>query len=180
MTSAVTVTTTSKPVVVTTQTRRVSAVVRPSSITITPAMTTVKAAPQLNSTVTIPTCTQGPPGIPGDLPSVIAATDLAGHRVIAADADGCGVYADYRSDSARSVLGVSTGACQAGGKCPLLVRGLLTWPAGGLLTGQPVLLGEDGVLVQSVPLTHWLRQIGFAIDADTISIDIAPAYYLGD
>lgn len=161
-------------------TNRVIVVSSPRTVIITTQQQRVVAATPRTIGVTVPTCTQGPPGVPGDLPSVVVAMDVLPHRVIAIDSEGHGIYADRRNESARSVLGVSSEAASTGTNCALIVRGTITWPDGGWLPGVALLLGEDGLLTQEVPTHLWLRQIGFAIDADTISIDIAPTYYLGD
>lgn len=122
---------------------------------------------------------QGPVGPAGDAPSITAAIDLGGHRAIAANADGEGIYADQSNNTALAVQGISTGAAVTGAACVVARSGLLAYPAGGLTPDAPIFLGATGLLTQTPPTTGWLKQVGYAVDADTISVEIGPAYWLG-
>jgi hypothetical protein len=123
---------------------------------------------------------QGPPGPQGGAVALVAAGTLSGHRVLAANGDGQAIYAQHTDDTALIVQGISPQAGVAGDALPVLRSGLLAWPAGGLTAGAPLFLTTDGQLSHTPPATGWIRQIAVAVDSDTISIDIAPAWRVGD
>ena len=155
-----------------------------SSVTIVDEVVTFTVE-QPRQTVSFEVCQQGPPGPPGpigpagDAPSIVAAVDLGGHRVIAANADGEGVYADQSDNTALAVQGISVGAAVAGDSCVVVRGGALAYPASGLTPDLQIFLGASGLMTQTPPATGWLKQVGFAIDADTISVEFGPAYWLG-
>lgn len=111
--------------------------------------------------------------------SIVADTTLSGHRVIAADADGRGVYAEPSNATARAVVGISPQAAVAEDVLTLVTQGGLAWPAAGLTPGAPLFLGASGTLTQTVPAAGWLRQIAVATAADHLVIDLGPAFWLG-
>lgn len=122
---------------------------------------------------------QGPPGPPGDALSVVAGMDLGGHRVIALDARGLGVYADCMDDSALRVHGISRAAADEGSLCPIVRSGHLDYPPGGLTPSQPLFLGSLGLMSQSPPSSGWVRQVGVALAPALFTVDIGPFYRLG-
>jgi hypothetical protein len=168
----------SEPWVVVTQPGTEIAVVTEPQVTTVVVETT--PAPEV-----IVTGMQGPPGPPGpagpagDAPTLIAATTLSGHRVLAADGNGQAVYAQHTGSTALAVQGLSTQSGVAGDELVILKSGAVAWPAGGLTAGLPLFLTTDGQLSHTPPTTGWIRQIAVAIDADTISIDIGPAWRAG-
>lgn len=123
---------------------------------------------------------QGPIGPAGDAPTLIAGITVSGHRAIAIDANGEGVYADAGDASAMSLYGISTNAALLGEDILVARSGYLEWPAGGLTPGAPLFLGTTGLLTQTVPTTGWLRQVATAIDAASVIVDIGPGFYLGN
>ena len=122
----------------------------------------------------------GPRGPAGDAASVVAASILSGHRVIATNDQGLGILAQPGDASALSVQGVSTQAAIEGGDVLLQRYGPLDWPAGGLTPGAPLFLATDGHLSLTPPSTGWIRQIAVALSDTRINIDIGPAYRVGD
>lgn len=111
--------------------------------------------------------------------TLIAATTLSGHRVIAADAQGRAIYAEATDATAQAVVGISTQAAVADDQLILATQGALDWPAGGLTPDAPLFLSTAGTLTHSAPVLGWLRQIAVAVAADRLVIDIGPAYWLG-
>ena len=131
----------------------------------------------------IVTSKQGPPGPPGpagDATTLIAATTLSGHRVFAVNGDGEAVYAQHTDATALAVQGLSTQSGTAGDELVILKSGAVAWPVDGLTPGLPLFLTTDGQLSHTPPTSGWIRQIAVAIDADTISIDIGPAWRAGE
>lgn len=122
----------------------------------------------------------GPPGPAGDASTLSAATTLSGHRVLAVNGDGQAIYAQHTDATALAVQGLSAQSGVAGDELVILKSGAMTWPAGGLTTGQPLFLTTDGHMSHTPPTSGWIRQMAVAVDADTISIDIGPAYWAGD
>jgi hypothetical protein len=99
--------------------------------------------------------------------------------VIAANSDGEGIYADQTNNTAMAVQGISRAAVVTGDDCVIARAGALAYPAGGLTPDDLLFLGTNGLMTQTPPSTGWLKQVGYAIDADTIAIEIGPAYWLG-
>lgn len=125
----------------------------------------------------------GPPGPVGpggsELIEVIAAVPLSGHRVIALDADGRGIYASQSHESALSVIGISESAAASGDTVRVRQFGVMAWPAGGLSSGS-LWIGEGGVLTQIPPTGGWLRQMGVALSASRVFVSMGEAYWIGD
>lgn len=121
---------------------------------------------------------QGLPGPSGDSVSLVAAIALSGHRVIATDEAGLGVYADHRDASALAACGFSTGAVSEGAEVTLQSSGLLDWPAANLTEDLPVFLGESGQITQTPPSSGWARQVGIARSQELLQVDFGPAYRL--
>ena len=122
----------------------------------------------------------GPIGPPGDAFTLVASQTLSGHRVLAANGDGQAIYASHTDYTALQVQGLSTQSGIEGDVLIVANSGPMPWPAGGLAPGLPLFLTTDGQLSHIPPTSGWIRQIAVAIDADTISIDIGPAWRAGE
>lgn len=60
-----------------------------------------------------------------------------------------------------------------------MAEGPLVEPSWGWTPGLPVFCGPDGVLTQIVPTSGlWLRQVGAAVSATEITVDLRPPVYL--
>lgn len=122
--------------------------------------------------------TQGPRGPVGssgsELNALIAAVALSGHRTIAINADGQGIYADSSSASVYSAIGISVGAASGGAEITVRQSGALDWPAGGLTPGVPLFLGADGYISHTPPATGYVRQIAVALDTNRIHVGLGP------
>lgn len=124
---------------------------------------------------------RGEKGDPGSaLETYTAASALSGHVAVTLDASGYATPADCRSAAhAAALCGVTTGAALAGAPATVRRSGLLTSPGWGLTPGLPVVLGEDGALVQAAPPSAaYLKQIGVALSASSVLIDLQPAIFL--
>lgn len=122
---------------------------------------------------------QGPIGPAGDAPTVICVTNVSGHRVLALNSEGKAVYANSSDETALSVQGINIQAGISGEELVVIKYGPVVWPAGGLTTGEPLFLRENGMISHEPPTTGWLRQIAVALSSSMISIDIGPTWYLG-
>ena len=168
----------SEPWVVTTTTQAQSVI-----LTETPPSVVVVEQP-VTQTLTVglqgPPGPPGPIGPPGDASVLTASTTLSGHRVLAVNGEGQAIYASHTDSTALAVQGLSTQSGIAGDTLALTRSGALPWPAGGLTAGQPLFLTTDGLISHTPPTSGWIRQIAVAVDSDTISIDIGPAYRAGE
>jgi hypothetical protein len=122
---------------------------------------------------------RGEQGPAGNIPSAVAGVTLSGHRAIAIDALGKAVYADCLDTTALALAGISTGAATQGDTVFLQYADQIEWPSADLTSDQIVFLSENGLLTQTAPTIGWSRQVGFAIAADRLLINIGPAYWLG-
>jgi hypothetical protein len=106
--------------------------------------------------------------------SAPAAQNLSGHRAVLLTS---GETLDYPSLSSASdgqqILGLSTQAANIGGNCVVQVAGLIIEPSWTWTRG-PVFAGDLGVLTQTPPVGAWVRQVGVAIAATKIVIEIKP------
>jgi hypothetical protein len=125
----------------------------------------------------------GPPGIAAPIDEQIpdmavptanytASMPLSSWRVVATDAAGLVGYASFDDSSALTVVGVTVSATPSGSDASVQMAGLFDYPPGGLIPNHPVLLGADGQLTQTPPTAGWFRQIGVAVRADKLLIDI--------
>lgn len=158
---------TGTPVVVTSETSNTVIVPLPTDIEVVVAGTQGVPGPQ------------GPIGPAGDAPTVICATTLSGHRVLALNSEGKAVYANASDETALSVQGINLQAGITGEELVVIKYGAIEWPAGGLTTGDPLFLRENGIISHIPPTSGWLRQIAVALNSSMISIDIGPTWYLG-
>jgi hypothetical protein len=120
----------------------------------------------ITETQVISIAEQGPPGIPGEDSSiyVTADVDLGGHRVVKATSTGCD-YADNTTISdINSILGITDSATVQGGSAKIRTSGELIEPSWNFSIGA-VYLGTNGLLIQTVPSSGFIKQIGVAVSA---------------
>lgn len=113
---------------------------------------------QDEDTVSVVTAgTQGPPGPPG--PSGAGSTDLvytaganlSGHRIVVLEA-GSVVYASAEDIThASRVLGMTTGAANAGSSATIRTSGEIEEPSWNWTPGLPIFLGANGTMTQTQP-----------------------------
>jgi hypothetical protein len=124
---------------------------------------------------------RGPRGLVGDSggsPTIELAVDVQENNVIGLDANGRGILADHRNNTAMTAHGIAAQAGTAGETIPLRIVPT-TWGGVPLLVGQSLFLGQVGQLVTTPPSTGWLRQIAVATGPSTIIVDIGMAYSVG-
>ncbi|MGD9687234.1 MAG: hypothetical protein AB7U43_09720, partial [Desulfobacter sp.] len=117
---------------------------------------------------------QGAPGTPGTIVNTIspvAAVALGGHRVIAIDDDGCGIYADYLMKHDR-VAGISTGAVEAGKPLTIVVFGEIEESSWSFDTSKGLFLGSEGVIVQDALEFGAIVPLGYVMTPTRIFVSI--------
>lgn len=121
----------------------------------------------------------GPEGAAGGDTPMVAASTLSGHRaVVSVSATEIG-YADNDTPShSVKVLGIIKDAANAGGTVMVQTFRSMTEPSWDWTPGQPIFLGNNGMLTQTVPATGFILELGVAISPQTIWIDIKQAISL--
>lgn len=107
---------------------------------------------------------------------------LGGHRVVMLTADGTVNYADARNpEDARRILGITTGAAVNGESANIQTTGPMIESSWSWVPDEPVYLGQDGLLTQTVPTwpsAAFLRVMGVAISPTTLLIGMGPVIHL--
>ena len=100
-----------------------------------------------------------------------AAIALGGHRVVAIVGNQA-TYAD-KDTSAHyaTVRGITTGAVLIGNTATIQVQGPMSEPSWSWTPNEPIYLGSNGQLTQTVPTTGAIIQIAVADTATQIMID---------
>ena len=97
----------------------------------------------------------------------------AGHRIVCLNSTGQAVYADKDFlATVQQVLGLTTGAALSGTSATLIPAGEITEPSWSLEPSMPVYLGNNGLLTQAVPATGAILQVGVALAATRLLIDM--------
>lgn len=124
---------------------------------------------------------QGPPGPPGDNSGTRKTIDLAypgtlgGHRIVVS-LDGTAAYADAGDPShLGKVVGITDSA--ATGTVPVVFSGEIVEPTWAWTPG-PVFVGTGGVPTQSPPSSGFQQQIGTALTATRLLVQILPPIVL--
>lgn len=123
---------------------------------------------------------QGPPGVAATTVTGYPTTAaLGGHRVVALDATGAVVLAsNLNLSQAESVLGITTGATEAGSFPTIQRSGEIVEPSWNWTLGQPIFLGTGGLLTQTPPTLGFLLHVAFPISPTRAFIDIKQAFIL--
>ncbi len=124
----------------------------------------------------------GPPGPIGPRGNatltVLSATALGGHRLVTLDGASAAIYADAGTPShSGNVLGLTIGA---GETATILHRGEIAEPSWHWILGQPVFLGQNGLLTQSPPQAPSLFSliVAFPVTATTLFISLREPIFL--
>jgi hypothetical protein len=121
-----------------------------------------------------PTGPQGPPGESVETGSTITCTTaiaMSGHRFVVLDDDSA-VYANCTtSDHAHRVVGMTTGASNAG-SVSIQTSGEHEEPTWSWTLGIPIFLSTTGLMTQTPPASGFLLIVGFPISATKIYIKI--------
>lgn len=117
---------------------------------------------------------QGIPGTSGTTTTKIAGTAIGGHRAVILDAAGLAHYADNQTLSHRdSVYGITLNAAGSGSEIQIEIpTGGITEPSWNWTPQQPIWLGANGTLTQTVPSSPavFRRIIAFATTATQIVV----------
>jgi hypothetical protein len=121
----------------------------------------------------------GPVIVGGDISplvgeSLVAGATLSGHRAIAL-VGGLAIYADATvAEHAYLTMGVSESAVVSGANLLVFNRQSIEEPTWNWAPGQPVFLGQGGLLSQSVPVSPalFVLQVGIAVSAHRLDVDI--------
>jgi len=117
---------------------------------------------------------QGPPGESVSTGSTITCSTeltLSGHRFVVLDNDSA-VYADCTiADHAHRVVGMTTGASNAG-SVSVQTSGEHEEPTWSWTLGIPVFLSTTGLMTQTQPVSGFVLIIGFPVSATKLFIKI--------
>lgn len=148
------------------------------------AQPTIVQAETVNNVV-VAAGAQGPQGIPGESSSLInalAAVNLSGHRGVVLDSFGQALYADNNTVAhANKFAGITQGAVVAGSNATVQRQGEITEPSWAWTPDQPVYLGANGILTQTMPVpasAKFSLIIGVAQTATKIYLNPMPPIFI--
>lgn len=123
---------------------------------------------------------QGLPGSGGALSLFEAAVPLSGHQGIALDANGKAIYASCDNLShVMKVAGISTGAAAAAAALSVQSKDTLEHAGWSWGAGDPILLGLNGALTNTLPGgAAFLQILGKALAPTRILVGIQPPIIL--
>ena len=126
---------------------------------------------------------QGPAGAPGGtILTVQSSQALSGHRVVRFNDLGLADYASCAVESnAYRVIGITTSAVAANTDVGIQTFADITEPSWNWIPDQPIYLGVDGVLTQTVPVqpaSKFLMVIGFSITPTSMFVSPQPAIFI--
>lgn len=108
-----------------------------------------------------------------------AASALSGHRVVTPAPDGSLDYASNDSvDHVHAPLWVTASAASSGAQLEALMFGPMIEPSWSWTPHQPVYLGTNGVLTQSLPAAPgavFIAQVGTATSPTSLFVDRSPS-----
>lgn len=147
-------------------------------------MSLVTTVQQIGSALELrqgPSGPPGPPGPPGGAGAAYtAAAVVSGHQAVALDSAGQAFYASAGTLShALRVAGVSLNAAAIGEEVTVLAAGLVDHGGWTWTPDQPVYLGLNGALVQSVPVgAVFALVVGKALSATRLLVALQPPIVL--
>jgi hypothetical protein len=124
---------------------------------------------------------QGPPGGGGASSDLVftAGTNLSGHRVVIASSDTEINYADKDTPAHEFlVIGIIANAVSVGDSTTVTPEGIMIEPSWTWTPGNPIFLGNNGMMTQSAPTSGFVLEIGVAISSQSIWIAIGQAVEL--
>lgn len=150
-------------------------------ITVTAATATATVATIIDQAHTIINVFSGGPIIIGEnnayikaAENVVAGAAVSGHRAIAL-IDGIGIYADCTIAShAYLTRGISQSAVIAGSKILIANREIIEESTWNWIPGQPVFLGQGGLLRQPAPVSPalFILEVGLAVSPHRLDVNI--------
>ena len=136
---------------------------------------------------------QGPKGDKGDkgdagdsntIVTMVAGSALGGHRIVAQSpiANDTVIYADASNSAhANLVFGMTLNAASEGGNIDVAVTGEFSEPSWTWSLGQPIFLGLNGTLTQTVPtssIADFSLVVGFPITPTKMFVNIREPIFL--
>jgi hypothetical protein len=123
--------------------------------------------------------TQGLPGAKGE--SVghlvgICDIDLGGHRVLEVTSSGTLTYAT----SPIGAVGISLEASSSGSPINYAQTGYIEESSWNWTPGKPIYQVGLGLLTQVVPTSSFIKQVGIALSAKSMEVQMNPAIIIGD
>lgn len=112
-----------------------------------------------------------PPSPPPD-PTLTAARNLSGHRVLKATEDGADYASSLELGDANRVIGLSTGAVMQGQPVLVQTDGEMTEPSWSWDISLPVFNGVDGLLTQVSASPGYSLIVGIPITPTTILVSV--------
>jgi hypothetical protein len=123
----------------------------------------------------------GPQGIPGTYTEegFVSAANIGGHSVVSINAMGQLVVASCDQYNTNHVIGITINAVVAGNQTLVTTKGSVEHLGWTLNPDQPVFLGINGAITQTVPLTAtYQKVIGYAVSATRLTLSIQPSIRL--
>ena len=114
----------------------------------------------------------GPPGSGGGGNTYLTAgSNLGGQRVIATDTSGVAQYADNLS-LYKTVTGISKTAVSLGELVEVETFGIVSDPSWNWDVTKDIFLGQNGLIVQDVPITGAIVNLGHVVGPTSIFLNI--------
>lgn len=117
---------------------------------------------------------RGPEGPASEGEKYIASTNISGHKVLAVDSSLEAILADCTNiGHFNAIAGISDSATMIGNYVYPKTSGHLSLIGWSLIPGNTVYLGENGTIVQTIPVSAlFVKVLGVAVSSDTILINI--------
>jgi hypothetical protein len=136
----------------------------PEQITITPDLTTISIETGGQ---------QGPQGIPGDGKiTVTASAALSAGRLVTVDENGAAYYDPSDTALYGKAVGITKHAAAAAALIDVVAAGKVDLVGAGYTPGTKFWAGPNGTLVSTAPTSGLIVPVGYAIDADTLFVQI--------
>lgn len=146
----------------------------------TDIVTTIQVPEVIETTLSVG---QGPSGPRGNVGmssasqfSFTAGAAIGGHRVVKLDSEGKVQYASASSvDDRLSIVGVTVGAASNGADCTVQNADLMEDVSWSWIPGEPIFLGELGVMTQAIPtnsVAEFLQVVGQALSPTKIVVSL--------
>jgi hypothetical protein len=105
---------------------------------------------------------------------LVSGTNLSGHRAISTNSSGEAIYADNSTtELASAAIGITTGASTTGSIIYAITNGgTIVEPSWSWTPQLPIFLGTSGLLTQTAPTIGAILQLGIALSATKMIVDI--------
>jgi len=110
--------------------------------------------------------------LPGSTLRLAAGEAIGLGEIVYQQANKSAYRASANNPNTREILGISAQSVLPGALFEVVYRGTLSNPAWSWIAGQVIYAGMNGALTQTRPITGYLAEVGHAVSADTILIDV--------